>query len=328
MFNLFANAARTAHKKYLVLSVITATLLFSAVPAMPAEGNSMQLNRVVAVVNGELITMYALQQQAMQEIMRQGITGNDRQSAMEREKVFMETMDTMILEVLYKQEAERYNVSIEDGEVDNELRRIMQSNNLTQEEFDRQLRLQGMNMADLRARVRDGMMRQRIVGLMVGRKAEVTPADVEKYYMDNQEKFTTSSGVEFSVIMLGPGKEPARVYEEISSGAISFADAAKKYSDSPTAAIGGRMGNIAWRDLNPTWRSAMEGLKAGETASPVDAGGTTIILHVDAVNDGNVRPLEAVRSEIEEELRTDRLRERFEEYNAQLRSKAVVDIKL
>lgn len=327
MRSIFVNPATMAIKKNIVFSVVMAALLFCTTPAMPASG-SMQLNRVIAVVNGELITMYDLQQRAMQEIMSQGFTGNDSYAAEQRERIYNDTMDSMILDILYKQEAERYNVAIEDSEVENELRKIMQSNNLEQQEFERQLKLQGMTVDFLRGRIRDGLMRQRIVGLMVGRKAEVTPADVEKYYNDNQSLFSMPSNVEFSVIMLGPGSDAAKVYGEINDGELSFADAAKKYSVSPTAATGGRMGNIAWRDLNPAWREALENLQPGETSQPIEAGGATIFLHVDALHEGSVQAFEEVRDKIEEDLRTNRLQERFEEFNGQLRARAVVDIKL
>lgn len=316
-----------ACSKSVLFGAFFLSLLFFAA-SVQAAANSLQLNRVIAVVNGELISMYDLQQHAMPEIIRRGLTGGDQRAVEEREQIFNESLESMIMDILYKQEAERYMISVEDGDVENEVRKIMQGNNFTQEEFERQLTLQGMTLDELRGRLRDSLMRQRLLGAMVTRKAEVTPEEVEAYYRDHPEQFSTQSSIEFSVILLGPGRDAAAVYEEITSGRISFADAARKYSDSPTAALGGRMGNIPWKDLNPAWSGALRGLRDGQTAAPVAAGDSTVLLHVDALHEGDSQDFESVAPEIEDMLREERLRERFEEYSAQLRSKAVVEIKI
>jgi peptidyl-prolyl cis-trans isomerase SurA len=199
---------------------------------------------------------------------------------------------------------------------------------MTLEAFEREIGMQGMRMDELRLRVRDSILRQRILGAMVMRKAEVTPEDIDAYYKENYSRFSTPSSVDFSVIMLGPGRDAGAVYEEITSGKTSFADAARKYSDSPTAALGGSMGDIPWKDLNPTWSSAMEGLKAGETTEPVVSGNTTILLHVNALHEGTAQSLEEVSDQIEGALREIRLAERMEEYNSTLRAKAVIEMKI
>ena len=327
MLHINVGVAAQALKKYFLLCVAFAMLLLVAAGGF-AAANNMQLNRVIAVVNGELITMYDLQQNAMPEVMRRGLTGSDRYSAEERQKVFSEVLDSMVMDILYKQEAERYMIAVEDGEVENELRRIIQSNNLDAGEFEKQIALQGMTMEVLRGRIRDNILRQRIIGAMVMRKAEVSEEDIEKYYKENYNRFSTPSSVDFSVIMLGPGRDPFAVYDEIISGTTGFADAARKYSDSPTAALGGNMGDIPLKDLNPAWREAMEGLKAGETSRPLDSGGTTILLHVNELHAGTSQSLEEVSEQIEDLLREQRLNERMEEFSGQLRTKAAIEIKI
>lgn len=319
--------SRSALNKYLFFSLALALLIFSYSPAK-AEVSNMQLNRVVAVVNGELITMFDLQQQAMPEIMRRGITGSDRESSMARQELFNEVLNSMVLDILYNQEAERYKITVEEGAVENELRRIIQGNKLTPEEFEKQLARQGMTIDELRTRLRDNILRQRLLSNMVARKAEVAPADVEAYYNEHIDEFSTESSVDFSVIMLGPGSDPNAIYKEIQSGKTSFADAAKKYSESPTAVLGGSMGKIAWRDLNPLWSNAMRGLGEGETTAPIDSGNGVVLLHVNGLYAGNFKSLEDASGEIEELLRNRRLQDRYEEYSGQLRAKAVIEMKI
>lgn len=327
MFHLYLKAVSNICRKYIVLGAVFAALLLCAVQGLAAS-SSIQLNRVIAVVNGELITMHDLQQHAMPEIIRRGLTGGDRESEIQRYQVFNASLDTMIMDILYRQEAERYKVAVDDGEVENELRRLIQSNNMEPEEFERQIAMQGMTLDELRKHLRDGIMRQRLISAMVARKAEVTPEEVEEYYYDNINEFSKQDSVEFSIITLGSGSDPDAVYNEIASGKISFADAARKYSEAPTAAIGGSMGNIAWSDLSPAWNEELKKLGEGETSAPIVSSNGALLLHVDALHAGSSKSFEDVEDEIENFLRESRMRERYEEYSSQLRSRAVVEIKI
>ncbi len=325
MFKPFANAPRPG-----LIRVIAVAVFWLAVCAPFAFGaaQSVQFNRVVAVVNGEMITMYDLQRHAMQEIMRRGATGGDMDAERQRRAIMYETLDSMVLDILIRQEAERFMVSVNDSEVDNELRMILQSNGLTQKELERQMAAEGSTVDELKIRIRNNILRQRMVSLMISRKAEVTPDDIEQYYKNNMDKFSTHSSVELSMIGFGPGVDAEVVRNDIINGALTFAEAAKQYSVLPNAAIGGQLGDIAWKDLNQSWSKALEGLKAGDVSPVLRSEAGAMLLHVDALSEGKSKSLAEVSDQIAEELREPKLRERYEEYTTQLRNKAVVDIRI
>lgn len=303
-------------------------IVFASFSGPVQAAQTIQINRVAAVVNGEMISLYDLQRQAMPEIMRQGLTGNDSYSAIKRDDIFRQTLDSMVLDILFRQEAERFQVIVNDDEVENQLRMGMEQNNITYEELERQLSAQSSSVEELKKTIRDGILRQRMASLMVARKVEITRQDVEKYYEEHIREFSTPPTVDLSMISFGPLSDAEAVRHEIESGAISFADAAKKYSTAPNAAIGGSMGDFALKDLNQTWRKAIDGLKSGEVSQLMYGNGAAMLLYVNSISEGSSQPVEEVYGAIEARLREPKIRERFDEYSAQLRSRAVVDIRI
>jgi peptidyl-prolyl cis-trans isomerase SurA len=313
----------------LLRSFFLALLLFCVPESLPAQAaQRTEINRVAAVVNGELITLYDLQRQAMQEFMRQSLLGSDNYSEMRRREVMREVLNSMILDILLRQEAERYKVLADEKEVENELRQIMQSNRLSQEEFERRLAAEGSSLDELKGRIRDSILRQRIMTLMVARKVQISQSEIEQYYHEHIEEFSVQDSVELSVIVFPAGMDPHAVRERIVSGELDFALAARQYSKAPNASIGGSMGSIPWKDLNQIWRQALAGLEPGRVSPVLWNGADAILLHIDALEAASAQPLEEVAPRIEAAIRDPRLRERFDEYTGQLRSQAMVDIRI
>jgi peptidyl-prolyl cis-trans isomerase SurA len=305
-----------------------ALCVFFVLAKAAAAASRVQINCVAAVVNGEMISLYDLQRRSMQEFMRLGLTGGDYYSERQRRDVMRTTLDSMVLDMLLRQEAERYQVVVEERELDNEIRMLAQSNRLTREELELRLVGEGSSLEELRGKLRDNMLRQRMISLMISRKAEVSPEEIESYYREHIREFSSPGGVYLSMILPGPGLDVQALSREIAAGEFSFAEAAKKYSTAPNAAAGGSLGFIPLADLNASWRAAVEELQEGEISAPLSSGAGALLLRVDGVLAGSVRPLDEVAEDIASGLRETRLLERFEEYSAQLRSRAMVEIRI
>ncbi len=312
-----------------VLPYLLAALFVLALAA-PAQGagQSRVLNKVAAIVNGDMIALSDVQRYSAQEIARRGLTGNDAEAARGREEIFQATLNTMIMDILIRQEAARYGVSVSDAEVDNELRMIQQRAQMTPKQFEDQLIIQGSSLSQARDEIRNGILRQRMVTVMVARKIIVTKEEVAAYYEAHQNEFTTQHSVDVSLIVAGPGTNLRRVRDEIISGKLSFAEAARQYSSAPNAANGGAMGAIPWQELNQEWKQTLANLMPGQVSEVMRAGEASYLLQLNSTIDDATLSLEEATPQIEEILRAPKLNERFEEYYSQLRKNAVVEIKI
>lgn len=310
--------------RYLLAALFVLAL---AAPAQ-AAGKTQVLNKVAAIVNGDMIPLSDVQRYSLQEISRRGLTGNDPESARAREQIFESTLNSLIMDILIRQEAARYGVSVSEAEVENELRMIQQRAQMTPKQFEDQLIIQGSTLAQAKDEIRNSILRQRMVTVMVARKIIVTKEEVANYYEEHQSEFTTQHSVDVSLVLGAPGTDMRKVRDEIVSGKISFAEAAQKYSSAPNASRGGAMGAIPWSELNQEWRQTLANLMPGQVSEVMRAGDAYYLLQLNTTIDDATLSLEEATPQIEEILRAPKLNERFEEYYTQLRKNAVVEIKL
>ncbi len=307
------------------LTRITALLVLLCSLAVPAGAAEYVVNKIVAVVNGEMITLHDLRGPTSAELSRRGLSQNDPQA----EQIMRQVLDSMINNILLRQEAERLKVTVSDQEVEAEVRKFVQRSGLSQSAFEDQLKKQGSGMDELRRRIKDTFLRQRMMHFMVARKVVVTPEEVADYYKGHKSEFSGDRTADFSLIVFNPGVKPENVLAQIKSGSISFEDAAAQYSlDASGKKSGGRFVGVPWKDLGPGMQKSLESLKDGEVSGLIPVQANKLIVRRNSVSQGGALSLQEATPRIEEKLREPRLQERFSEYIQQLRAKAVIDIRL
>lgn len=122
---------------------------------------------------------------------------------------------------------------------------------------------------------------RRDLAFQVGWKAylnrEITDEALSKYFDENRRQF---DGTELAVSQILLAKDSdnsddlleqaSRIRAEVVRGAISFADAAKKYSDSPSKVRGGAIGSLPRHGvMSEEFSAAAFRLKVGEISPPV-----------------------------------------------------------
>jgi len=152
--------------------------------------------------------------------------------------------------------------------------------------------------------------------------AEISDADVQRYYNDNQEKYRVPEQVKVSHILIktigadnkpdpkleAPAKAKAEaLLKQIKAGA-SFAELAKKNSEDNagpeggSAAKGGSLGWIQKGQMVPEFEKTSFELPKGQTSDLVKTQFGYHIIHVDDKQNGHVRPLAEVKAEITQQL--------------------------
>ncbi|WP_353116476.1 SurA N-terminal domain-containing protein [Nitratidesulfovibrio sp.] len=287
-----------------------------------------QINKIAAVVNGEMITFFDVQAQATPELMRLGLDRNNPAQQEAVRKVHLQVLDSMISDILMNQEAERWKITVQDSEVENELRKFVQRSQLSQQEFERQLMQQGLSMDVMRDRVRKGILRHRLLTLMIARKIVITQEDVKKYYEAHKSQFVTDRTVRLGLIIFAPTADAEALASKVRTGQTTFEQLAATDSIGPNPAAGGNIGTLKWTDLAPAWKEALDGLKAGEASKVMLVEGRKAMLKLVEVSTGRSQSVEEATPEIENILREPKLQERFTEYTKQLHDKAVIDIRI
>lgn len=319
-----------------------ALLLALATVARAAE----LVDKVVAVVNGKLITMFDVNSRIADLVQRtQGISfkSDDPRAAELRRQV----LDSMINDLLIEQEAARLKVSVSETELDSQIDEIRKKNNLTQQQFIAELAKEGLTLKDFRERMRQDNVKKRLLGFMVHRKVLVTDDEIRDYYEKNKGNISTTKSIlgpkvsgNIGFIMVATKKQAEDLRAQISSGSLSFSDAAKKFSIGPGRDQGGDLGDVQAKDLAPPLRDALTAVPAGQVSQPVMLDGKAVLLTLRTGAASAPAPaapapaasggpsFEGAKEQIQEMLYKQKFDKLFQEYMDNLRSKAVIEVKL
>ena len=287
------------------------------------------LNQVAAVVNGQMISLFDLQTAIKPELIKNNLKLDNPAQSSAVDSLYRRALDNMILDILIGQEAERQKITVSVAEVDAEITRAMQQSRLPKAEFEKQLKREGLTPDSLRDRVKKTLLRQKIMGLMVGRKVVVTPEEVAAYYEENKDKLRSNSTVRMALLVYPDNADAAGWARKIKAGSTKFADVVRQLSIGPNKQGGGDVGPVPLEKLGPNWRQLLSALREGEV-SPVFPyeGKKAQIQLLQAPKGGSNMTLAEATPMIENILREPRLQERFTEYTEQLRKKAVIDVRL
>jgi peptidyl-prolyl cis-trans isomerase SurA len=286
------------------------------------------VDRIVAVVNGEVITLFELNQRFrpfLDQFGGRDLLEDDRRMLLDNKRQLLERM---IEETLLRQEAQRLNMTVSDLELQTQLRQVRERLGLTEAQFLEQLRIQGLDKDLYEQRMREEIQRQRLIGVMVRRKIVVTTEEVEQYYASHQMEFQLERRVHLGLILFDSMETAEDVRARLRAGEISFDEAVRTYSQGPGVQQGGDIGTPAWKDLAPEWRDALAGLEAGEVSDVFLAQGRPAALKLLGNEAGEVLPLAEVKDQIREKLMEPLLEARYAEYMESLRSRALIDIRL
>ncbi len=284
------------------------------------------VNRIVAVVNGEIITMYDLQKEMGNPLLqRQNQQLQSRQgSAAQRKKV----LTSMVNHELFEQEAERLEITVSDVEVENQIDQIMKERDLSKQELEETLEQSGMTMEGFEEKLRQDIKINRLLSSMVRQKVVVSDEEIKAFYEKHQEQYVTPKRLHIRII-LHPSQQKLRALKQrIEQGEISFAEAARKHSRGPGAEQGGDLGLVNWKDLGSTWKEQIEPLNPGDLSRVFSTQGNAALLKLESLHSSSSQQLSKVRDEIRQKIFSKKLKQRYQEYVQELRSKAVLDVRL
>ena len=298
------------------------------------------VDRIVAVVNDEVITLSELDRQAapyMKRVSEEGTDAARKEAAIGqiREKI----LSDMIEGILIDQEAKRLGIVVTDGEVEGMVRDVMQKRGLTSEQLEVLISREGLTMEAYRKGLRSYLHKMKIMAREVKPKIIVTDEEIGDYYRKNLEMYEGKESVRIRQILIivppgsaGEKKEALRgqaedLLRKIQAGA-SFPDLALKYSQGPAAPAGGDLGFIEKGIMLPEVDEAAFSMKKGETSGVIE---TRVGFHIIQVADrrgAGLKPVEEVRDEIRDKIGSGKMEKKFQEWMEEQKTKTHIDVRL
>jgi peptidyl-prolyl cis-trans isomerase SurA len=316
-------------------------LLLSAVLAAPAAraDDRRPVDRVAAIVNGDVITLSELTQRAGAEyrIASDMPPGPARDQA--RAKALRSAYEALLAERLVEAEVKVLGIEVTEAQIDGAVEDVKKRNNLSDDVLKKALAAEGLTMPAYRARLRKDFENHLLIAAKVQNRVKVTDDDVKGYYQSHLSEFSGEEQVKLRLILLqvpagAPPDDDARVkatgealLARLAAGE-DFADLARQVSQGPGAASGGDLGWVKKGTMPIDLERVAFALAAGQNSGLVRARTGWIILKADDRRSSTAPPLQDVKEKIREKLANEQAETYRKQYIDELKREAIIELKI
>lgn len=313
-------------------------LVFLAVIVLTAHSSfaAETCNRVVAIVNNQVITLHELNQTIKE------LTGYAAEDLKQRnEAQFLDArrqiLTSLIDERIADEKTKELKINVTDRQVDAAIEKIKRDYQMTHEDFLVRLRSEGLTYEKYRERIKSQIERAQLIEYEVKSKIIISEEDIARYYEQSSSHLGTESKVHLASIFLANRhpddsgetdalrKRGEEILARLKAGE-DFAEMARKFSEGPGADEGGDLGTFQWNQLDDEAMRYLEGLpEGGFTDLIVRKNGVQIIRLVKR-EERDKRPLAEVRDAIYETLYRQEVDRRYKEWIKGLRESSYTKI--
>jgi len=316
----------------LLFSLPAVSLLFSPSAAAAAE----TCNRIVAVVNSDVVTLYELNAKIRQ------MTGSSPEELkrLDRERYLetrREVLNHLIEEKLTQEKIEELGINVSSEAVDATIEKIKEHNRMTHEELLKQLEEQGISYEAYRQDIRDRLERVRLINQEVKSKIIIRKEKLKEYYRANKDEFRKTGKVRLATIFLergmpgghaqdGPAYRKAEeILRRLESGE-SFSALARRFSQGPGADEGGDLGYFETSDLDPQLQEILQDMSEGAVTEPIVTETTVQIVKLLERQESGVQPFRKVKDAIHDKFYREEINRRYSSWIDELKKKAYTKI--
>ena len=316
-----------------------------AAPQSPYGGTTVE--EIVARVNDQIITRTDYDR-AMKELddeaRQKGASMQDISAA------HKDLLRNLIDQQLWLSKGKELGITGET-ELVNRLNEIRKQYNLeTMEDLEKAAKEQGVSFEDFKANIRNGIITQEVMRQEVGKRVQFTPGEAERYFEAHKQEYVRPETVSLAEILVStstpapsattpgaaqPDEATALAAAQAKANDIEarlhaggdFSQLAKSFSDGPTAAEGGDLGQFHRGALAKVLEDQTFSLKAGQYTEPIRTRQGFVILKVVEHIPGGVPAYKDVEQQVEENFYMARMEPAMRGYLTTMREQAFIDIK-
>lgn len=302
--------------------------------AMPLSAYPEVINKVVAVVNDEVITQQDIDQllAVLYAQFSQSYKSDVVIKKMEEAK--KDILNQVIEDKLVLSRAKELGLKVTDAEVDDKLNSV-KSGFPSEKEFEDTIASQGITLAVLKDRYKDQIMMKKLVDYEIKAGISVLPSEISGYYEKHREDFKRDEKYKIKNILIKASDEVgfelarieiAGIYNKLKEG-YSFDEIAKSRSQGASADNSGDMGYIGRGEMREDLEKVIFKLKSGEFSEPVKSDIGYHIFKVEDIKNNGYFSLDEVNKDIQLMIFQQKFKDKLKEWLDNLKSKAYISIK-
>lgn len=317
--------AKAMIKNVILISTTTLTFLLSFSLQGTANG-SVVVDRVIAVVNDDIITMSDLQ--------REEFVNKKYEGAKDDHLV----LEDMIDRKLQMAAAKRAGMDVTDKELSDAVADIMKRNTMDGKKFEAALAKEGLTLEQYKAELREQMTLSRMFNKYVRSGVAVDEAEARAFYQKYIKNYSLAEEIRVRQVFLSlpekakPDQLAAikatmeKVYERLKKGE-DFIRVVREVSEGATASQDGDLGFMQRDQAIPEIEEAARSLKPGEISRPFQGAGGFNIIRLEEVRT-QVVPFEKVKDDIIKTLYEQKVENTYRSWLQSLRSDSNIENRL
>ena len=315
-------------------------LLLAAAPVLAQtapkadEPRGMVLDRVVASVNDEAVTLSEIQEEGQPVIRKifQDFVGAERERRVDEaeQRLLKDLIDRRLLYQVAKKEG----MLPSTAEVQGAFEELKRNNNATDDaQFRALLKAEGLTVEQVRRTIGERLAIGRLLARQIRSSVILSEEEIAKYYQSHQDKFrrVPEAEIHHALFAVGPERDEAQVRQraeealtKIRAGA-DFVETAKQYGDNPFGS-GADLLTVRRGELAPEIEAAAFSLPPGGVSEPLRTTAGVHLIKVEKVRAEPVASLAEVRDVIREEIFQEKFEAKRKDYVASLRAKASIQV--
>ena len=313
--------------KLLALGVVLLSL------AVPAQSRRKIIERIVARVNGEIITLSQIKE-TTEQLKAEAAKNPDSLNAQKQfEEAKKNLLRDRIDEALLVQKAKDLGVNV-DTQVIKYLDQLREDFSLeTIEDLQDMADNQGIPWEDFRERITRQYMTREVIWREVRSRIIISREEVRKYYVENKEQYRRDEEANLLQIMISLKDREPEEAEKIAQEVLKkieeeedFATLARKYSDHSTASAGGDTGWFKRGTMNAEFEKLAFELPVGETSGILRTEEDLRIVQVAGRHEAGIAGFEEMESQITEFLYAKEMQPEVRAYLTRLRKESYIRI--
>lgn len=307
---------------------------------MASVAHGMILDRVVAVVNDDVITLTEVQEEGLQSIRKimQETLGLERERRLRGTE--RQILDDLILRKLQLQEAKKEKIEATPAEVQSAIEELKKRNGFTSdEELKAALSSELLSEEQFRKGIAEQVALTKLVARQVRSKVVVLDEEVRQYYDQHREQFRDILQVKIRHLLVAVPEQPTRDDVLRAKGRLeeaqaliklgaTFSTVAKQYAEGPLASSDGEVWTMKRDELAPELERMALTLPIGQVSDIIANPAGLHLIQVEERLPGEILSFDQVKERVRTSLAEQKAEAKFKEWIQNLKAKANVEMKL
>ena len=299
-------------------------LLLSGIISFTSADSKAESLKIAAVVNDEIISTRDLQNRVNLFLMTTRIPLNPQTQNM----IFSRVLNNAIEEKIKLQAAEKEGIKISPQELADSVQQFEKNNQINTGELKKILAQNKVDMDAFENQMKADMAWVRLVRRKMYSDAQVTQKELEKAMADAKTDLSTPKYFVSEIYIRKKDAKDLSVLVNNLRQDPRFELYAMQFSQSPTAANGGRLGWLNKGKLPEEIEKKLDKMHEGEISDPILYGEGYYIVRLDKTFDPKVdKPEIPTQNDMKKFLENQKMEEFSKKYLQDLHQKAVIELR-